>query len=348
MVSTGQVASAATPFSGSGLYAVVSGSSVTGAVTIASASPVNVAVATICVRNDGGQNFDFSGSTARITPSGVTLTKTGTFPAGSYTYWGCVYSSGTWFDLGSHQSFTVGGATAGTTRGAASGVAMPKGNLSGWNQTYAEDFNTPVAYGAFPGPYAGTLMSYSGFSDAFHTGFFDQSIISVQNGALDIYLHTQNGRALGAAPIPLVNGQWGGQTYGKFSVRMRADALDGYGTGFLLWPDSGNTSDGEIDFPESGLSEGAKGYNHCLRAPTSNCMVVETNYQYSAWHTYSIEWTPKQLRFLIDDAVVGSTSNNIPSRPLHWVMQVATHGTPSASTAGHLLIDWATIYSYAG
>jgi hypothetical protein len=49
----------------------------------------------------------------------------------------------------------------------------------------------------------------------------------VSNGYLDYYIHTEGGKALTAAPCPLIsqNGQWGGSLHGRYSVRFRADSL---------------------------------------------------------------------------------------------------------------------------
>ena len=66
-------------------------------------------------------------------------------------------------------------------------------------------------------------MSYDGFPDTSEDGRYEQDIISVKDGALGLYLHTVNGTPLSAAPIPLVNGKWGGQTR-TLSMRMRSDA----------------------------------------------------------------------------------------------------------------------------
>lgn len=225
---------------------------------------------------------------------------------------------------------------------------MPVGDLPGWKQTFSDDFTAPLASGAFPGPYASKWVSYNNFYDTSHAGWYDQSIISAHDGNLDINLHTANGKALGAAPVPLVNGQWGGQVYGRFSVRMKSDSLSGYGAGFLLWNDSGNWNDGEIDFPESDLSETVKGYNHCVGNASVNCLAFDTGVLYTSWHTYTIDWTPASVKYEIDGVVVATDTANVPSKSLHWVMQVATRGsTPDPSLNGHLLIDWATIYSYA-
>ena len=186
------------------------------------------------------------------------------------------------------------------------------------------------------------------FHRHFGNGDFNQKIISAHDGYLDLNLHSENGRAQGAAPVPLVNGAWGGQVYGRYTVRFKADALPGYGTGWLLWPDSNNWNDGEIDYPESELTNTIKGYNHTVGNPAHNDLVFDTGISYLNWHTATIEWTSSKITYLLDGKVVSSSTTSIPRKALHWVLQTATTGgQPAASTKGHLLIDWVSIYTKA-
>jgi len=353
---------AAVSYTATNVTSTVTGTSVRVTARIASSSTVTAASAGLCARDSKGRDVDFpASSNVSITPAGRGFSATAVFAAGTYSYWPCVNVGGQWTDIGARKSFTVGTATPAPSPSPTptptptppatsnpSGVAMPVGNLPGWTQSFTEDFSKNVARGSFPGPYASTWLSYNGFTDTSKQGDYDQSIISAQNSTLDLYLHTVNGRPKGAAPVPLVGGAWGGQTYGRFSVRMKSDPVAGYGTGFLLWSDAENWNEGEIDFPEGELNGIAHGYNHCIGNPSSNCLAFDTAARYSDWHTYTIEWTPAKLTYLVDGSVVGSTTSNIPSKPMHWVMQVGTSGStpPTAATAGHLLIDWATIYRY--
>jgi hypothetical protein len=212
-----------------------------------------------------------------------------------------------------------------------------------------DDFSTPLAAGGFPGPYASQWMTYDGFPDTWKIGAYDAGTLSVHDGLLDMHLHTgADGVPRSAAPIPLVNGQWGGQTYGRYSVRMRADALPGYGTAFLLWDDENQWANGEINFPEGGLAGTTHAYNHQLGTPWNNDLVHDTGVSYTDWHTYTIEWTPGRIGYLLDGVTVASTTTNVPRTPMHWVLQTATDGTmPAASVDGHLQIDWVSQYSYA-
>ncbi|ROS59222.1 putative cell wall binding repeat protein [Frigoribacterium sp. PhB160] len=246
-------------------------------------------------------------------------------------------------------SAAEGSASAGTpTDAAAASTTLPKGNLNGWRQVLTDDFATPVAKGSFPGPYAKQWMTYDGFGDTWGIGQYDKDILSVHDSVLDLHLHTAaDGRPRAAAPIPLVDGKWGGQVYGRYSVRMKADQLKGYGTAFLLWDDENNWSNGEINFPEGSLDGKTNAFNHVIGNPQNNDLAVGTGKTYADWHTYTIDWKPGSITYLLDGAVVAKTTTNVPTTPMHWVLQTATDGsTPAKDVSGHLQIDWVTQYAY--
>jgi len=233
----------------------------------------------------------------------------------------------------------------------AQSTAMPVGNLKNWRQVFTDDFTTNVALGGFPGPYANKWDCYSGYESTYHSGVYDKKIVSVNNGILDLYLHTDSatGRATTAAPVPLIfNGQWGGQVYGRYSARMRSDALAGYKTAWLLWPDSDDWNEGEIDFPEGELSGGYWAFSHCKNNPSSNCFYADAQANFVDWHVVTIEWAPSSVKFYVDDRLVGTATNGLPTTPMHWVLQTETASStaPSASVQGHLQVDWVAVWAY--
>ncbi len=350
LVGTSPALAATITYSTTALSATVSGRTVTASTTVKASVAVSASVAGICARNSTGGVVDFPMSAASISTSGITLTRSRTLSPGTYTYWACAKVSGAWHDIGSKKSFTVPSAAPAVAPASPSGQAMPVGNLPGWQQTFTEDFKTNVAMGGFPGPYAPKWASYNGFPDSSGRGLYAQKILSVHDGVLDMYLHSENGRPLGAAPVPLVDGgKWGGQIYGRFSVRFKGDPLPGFGSGWLLWPDSGNWNDGEVDFPEGGLSHAIQGYNHNIGNGAVNSMIVTSTAGWTSWHTATIDWKPTGVSFIIDGVNLGTDTRNIPQKALHWVMQTATSGAlPAASTAGHVLIDWVAVYRYTG
>jgi beta-glucanase (GH16 family) len=224
---------------------------------------------------------------------------------------------------------------------------MQLAHLEGWELVFADDFDTNMPAGAFPGAYGHRWHSYDGFADTSGLGYYDQSIISVHDSVLDLHLRTENGRPLGAAPVPLVGGQWGGQVYGRFSVRLRADPVAGFGMASLLWSDREIWAEGEVNFPEGDLDGTTSAFVHCLGAPEITCFEADTNVSFAQWHTYTTEWTPGSLKFYLDGELIGATTENVPIESMHWVIQAGTvDSVPDPAAEGHIMIDWATIHTY--
>ncbi|MEZ0490647.1 glycoside hydrolase family 16 protein [Kineococcus sp. TBRC 1896] len=228
-------------------------------------------------------------------------------------------------------------------------ATVPVGDLPGWRQVFVDDFTTDVALGGFPGPaYGHRWTGYDGSRDTSGAGTYDPSrVVSVHDGLLDLHLRTEAGTPLVAAPVPLRDGTWGGWTYGRYSVRYRADAVPGYKTAWLLWPDSDDWAEGEVDFPEGDLAGTIHGFVHRPGAPQENALAVDTGVSAADWHTATVEWLPSGVRFLLDGTVVGSTAVS-PDRPMHLVLQTETSdGAPPARAAGHVQVDWVALYRRA-
>ena len=319
----------------------VSGNSAQAVTTITVSTPTKVEAAGVCVRDAAGNEHDFPLSQGpTLTPAGTRVTGSQVLAKGSYDYWSCVKPVGSWWQfVAPKRSFTVSDAASASS-------AMPVGNLPGWTQVFTEDFPTSTAEGNFPGPYKSKWSAYNGFYDSFDHGLYDRNILSVHDGMLDTHYRTENGIPLVAAPSPLLNGSWAGQTYGRYTARFKSDAVTGYRVAWLLWPDSDDWNQGEIDFPESWLTGRIDGFNHCLGNPSKNCFWLHSGVSPNAWHTVTINWTPKLLSFIIDGQVVGSTTTDIPDTKMHWVMQSETIGRKTATGSGHLYIDWVSIYKY--
>lgn len=326
------------------LQAVVRGGVVTASTTMASLPGLVYDKAGICVRNAAQDVVDFPFQLAtRLPEAGAKLTATRKLSPGKYTYWACAKLDQRWHDVGGKQTLVI-------PKPNPSGQLMPVGDLPGWKQIFTEDFDTDVALGGFPGPYSQTWAGYDGFGDTSGDGQYAERILSVHDSMLDMYLHTEAGIPLGAAPVPLLkDGKWDGQIYGRYVIRFRSDYLPGYGTGWLLWPDSGEWNDGEIDFPEGELAHNIQGFNHCVGDAKVKCLSVDTTATYQQWHTAVIDWRPELLSFTLDGKQIGSTTESIPDVPMRWTLQTATNGgKPDPSTAGHLLIDWVAIYALNG
>jgi hypothetical protein len=243
-----------------------------------------------------------------------------------------------------------------------SATAMPKTNLNGWRLLANEDFNTPVSMGNFAAAYP-SWTAYDGLEDTSRNmgrasgkaGLYNTAkTATVANSVLDLYVHTENGRPLVAAPTPpLPNDGWA-QKYGRYAVRFKSTAADGYKVAWLLWPaEPYDWSSGEIDFPEAELGSGIGFFSHQVDGdPSVNQFYNDdTGYSMLDWHTAVIEWSPNKLRFLLDGVEVGSTTDSkaIPHVPMFWVLQTETwlsSSPPPTSASGHVQIDWTAVWAY--
>lgn len=146
-------------------------------------------------------------------------------------------------------------------------------------------------------------------------------------------------------------------------VRFRSDSVPGYKMAFLLWPDTDNWGEGEVDFPEASSLESSGTGNRIyanlyppgnLQTGTpgpSTGFTTQTYPANSGWHTATIEWSPGKLTFVLDGVPLGTKTSGVPTTSMHWVLQLETSidGPAANSTAaGNLQVDWAALYTYAG
>jgi beta-glucanase (GH16 family) len=238
-----------------------------------------------------------------------------------------------------------------------SGQAMPVGDLPGWHQIFADTFGTDVPLGRFPSAVSSRWTGYSdGVTDTSgHGTYYPSKVISVHGGLMTMNIHTENGVHLVAAPEPILPGNHGGgpgsQTYGRYAIRFRADAIPGYKIAWLLWPQSGVWNEGEIDWPEGNLTGSFQAFVHHVGDPQSQDAYAP-GAKFTTWHTAVIEWSPSSVTFLLDGKSIGSTTNtaNIPSTPFRWVLQTETalsSSAPSDSASGQVQVDWVAVYSRA-
>ncbi len=233
---------------------------------------------------------------------------------------------------------------------AASSTAMPRGNRPGWKLIFAEDFRTAARRGAFTSTYGVNWFSYNaGTRDTSGHGVYNVAkTTSVSGGVMDIYLHTEKGVHYGNAVVARVRSTGWGQTYGRYSIRMRASAIPGYKALALLWPDSDVWSQGEVDFPEvNALVAGERPRANVYRAGRWQNFTTRVAFV-SGWHIYTTEWRPGRLTFLVDGKTVGTTTKDVPTVSMHYVLQyesVIGGNPPPNSAAGHIQVDWVTMYS---
>lgn len=358
MVAIPAHASAAVTFTQVKLTATVSGTSVTASTTIRASASTVVQQLGICVRDSGNHIVDFPARRARavIPTSGVDYTAVKTFASGTFTYYPCFQLNGKWVGVGK-KKFTVGnpGATPSPSTSPTSASQPSPEVPTVWQRVYTQDFSTDTALGQIEKAY-GTAVK--GYDDATPTTWrnggcwYPSKTLSVHDGLLDTYLHSESGlangcRFLSSASVPY---GWHGQVYGQFTVRMRADPVAGYKTAFLLWPESNNWGDGEIDFPEADLTEPVTGAVHRLSPADPNLFTkVTAATTQTGWHDYTIQWLPGHVRMLIDGVLQQDFVADVPKTPHVWVLQSETaYGAPTPAASGHVLVDSVSVDAYVG
>lgn len=230
---------------------------------------------------------------------------------------------------------------------------MPVGDLPGWRQIFADDFTEDIGLGNFPAAVSSRWGAYpDGWQDTSHNGTYNATkTISISDGIMNIFLHTENGVHYVACPYPKLPGasSANGQLYGRYSVRFRADSLHGYKTAWLLWPDSETwPRDGEIDFPEGNLDGTIGAFMHRMNGTSGGDQDgYSSSATYGDWHIATTEWTPTSCKFILDGITIGNSTSRIPSTSMHYVLQTETTldgYEPDDSTQGNVQVDWVVVY----
>jgi beta-glucanase (GH16 family) len=366
-------ANAATTFNATAPTTVVKGNAVTAKTTFSAARNTRVSVAGICVRDAAHDwNYDYPVHWfPTINRWGTTFQDTKQFANGTYYAFSCLYYNGAWINVGKASTFKVGATTTPTppvttppvttppvtTPPATDPNAIPTGDVVSdnktWTPSFSEDFNKNAPLGSFGSTYGADWNGYSGFVDTSNVGTYaPDKVLSVANGNLDFYLHSENGKPLVAAPVPM---GYSGQTYGRYSIRFKSDNIDGYKIAFLMWPSSDNWNEGEIDFPEGNLAgkmspasavAGTYSNGHMTFDPPTR---VYTPTDTTGYHTATTEWSKGSVKWYWDGKLIGQTTNpaGVPTKPMRWTLQAETNtdGAPvPAASSGHIKVDWVEAY----
>jgi hypothetical protein len=315
-----------------------------GAEAISSQSPVG---AEPCKRPNGhssrcrptttGTPSPFASPTRSVTPTATTTTAAPTTTTTTTTTSPTVA-----------PPTTTAGSTTATTVTPTPTVPGGRTDLPGWKLVFNEDFSISAASGSFLSTYTNFGAYPWGWLDTSKRGHYDPNILSVSGEMLTMRLYTSSdGTHHVAAPYPKLPGG-SDQLYGRYSVRFRADPVDGYKTAWLLWPQSDVWNDGEIDFPEGDLTGTISAFMHYVGAPSQQDY-FGTGAGYADWHTATTEWSPNKVAFYFDGRLIGISTSHVPAKPMHYVLQTETElGTdPIPATAtGDVQIDWLSIWRY--
>lgn len=173
--------------------------------------------------------------------------------------------------------------------------------------------------------------------------------ISVSDGTLKI---TGRGDVSGG-----MNWQ-GGRTHGRWEIRARNDAGNGYAPNLLLWPTSGNwPTEGEINIMEIPAGDRSHSY-FVLHWGADNSQTSHlTRGDFTRWHTFAVEWLPTHITLFVDGEPVYTNDDptivNALRHPMHlsiqndvgplgdWIPARDRSTPPEVS----LEVDWVRIYA---
>lgn len=244
-----------------------------------------------------------------------------------------------------------------------SGEPIPKGNLPGWKLIFSDDFTKDAPLGSWGSECDGNQIVYTGakgqkwksypkcYKDTYQKRpYRADSVLSVRNGVLNFHLHPVDGQPAGANPSPLIDGNSQYQLYGRYTARIKVDnpTLKEYHIAWLLWPETNKwPDDGEEDFPEGSLGGTITGFHHYAgEGACRGCQDkadIKTE-RFTDWHTYTIEWTPGNVKYILDGKVVLNSDKWVPTKPMRWQLQTETNG--QGANKGNLLVDWVAVYKY--
>jgi beta-glucanase (GH16 family) len=231
-------------------------------------------------------------------------------------------------------------------------AAMPKGDLPGWHQTFADDFtesSLTSKWYLYNGPPGGDPL-----------GWFDSKHVSTKNGVLNILAKKQSTpKGMLYASGGMSNSKVFSQKYGRFAVRFRADKGWGIAYSIMLWPYS-DTWPPEIDFAEDNGKDRTMTSYTLHYGTSANHIQVHgelTKMDFTQWHVASVDWSPGKLVYALDGRIWSTVTNpNVPDMPMSIAIQSQAwmcngwEACPNSTTPAqvNLQIDWVVAYSATG
>lgn len=169
------------------------------------------------------------------------------------------------------------------------------------------------------------------------------SLVTVSDGAL--HVTTSGAKGSGLCLCRVASDVYA--AYGRWDVRARAGANADHGFAILLWPHTGTWPQaGEIDLAEFPGATRSVLQTTVHYSTTNRQYTSFTSGDFTAWHTYSVIWTPTSLTYLLDDVPVMTVTDPaaIPSGPMQLAMQAGPNGSTPSDTSATLDVAWVKIY----
>ena len=217
-----------------------------------------------------------------------------------------------------------------------SSAGIPAAPVTGYTLKKCEDFDN--GFGAYS-PYNG-----GGGSTVVGRGRV-ASQCSVSNGML-ILKQDADGATCGGSMGSFA------QRFGYWEVKMRTYTTGRGGSAphpvLILWPDTEQWSDGELDYVETDIGDPGIGvFLHCVGNPSQNCYHTTYQTDISQWHVYGFEWTADGFKGYVDGQQIYETSGNgsNPNVSMHQTIQLDNLTGRTPVSPGVMEVDWVHMYS---
>jgi beta-glucanase (GH16 family) len=207
-----------------------------------------------------------------------------------------------------------------------------------WRPVNTFDFNESALDQRVWNPY----NSVGGFGN----GFRRPSAITVEDGKLRI---TARGNVSGGM------GHERDQLYGRWEFRARTDKGRGRGAAVLLWPQTENKDDGELDMMEVPREDRSQAHFVIHYSGQNKLAGNKISGDFSQWHTFAMDWLPNRITWYVDGVKQFETTdrNVIPKVPMHMTIQLDMGPfeewipAPDATTPEEvsLEVDWVKVFA---
>jgi beta-glucanase (GH16 family) len=263
---------------------------------------------------------------------------------------------------------SVGAATVAASPAPSDDSALQPGNLASASASHAP---APTSSKSAAAPVDGSLIASDTFDapgnpdstrwDAYQSTAANGSVwspdqVRVKDGELQIVGKGTNPTGAGNLSGGLCwCGKDGNQTYGKWQVRAKFDAGSGYGQIMGLWPISDKSIDGHITL-FSVIMPDRRSSNGFVDSGTTPAVQVPVHGDFTAWHTFTLEWRETFVRMSVDSTVFYDSAKvigpvAISHLPMHFYLQQPAgprDGVPpaNAQTPAEVIshVDWIRVY----
>ncbi len=170
------------------------------------------------------------------------------------------------------------------------------------------------------------------------------SLLSVSGGALHVSTSGNSGSGLCLCQA----GVKSTTPYGRWDVRARMSADTTHGFAIMLWPNAENWPvGGEIDLAEAPTASRSQIQFTDHYSSSNQQYKFFQNGDFTAWHTFSVEWTHSYIKYWIDGVLMTTitTAGMIPTGAMHLALQAGPDTDSPAATSAVMDVDWVRVYS---